>query len=242
LRGPGPSSAPSGSCQEKGLGASNVITAHATGSRARHAQRQTHAARRQPHAPAAWKMAACAASPWWRADSTGPRLATLSFHSHGLSVQFNGFCMLTNHSRWGQVSKKLKIKSAVLERSQSTSTPSTSIKETINTSFSSATPLTNMVSSLRRFSKGMDSQAPTGTTLHLSTHSSTWPPPNSGLAQFAVTAMPIPTLMTMPQALLHPMLVTEFLLALWGAYRVFFSLYVSFLSSLRYQDSRLEIS
>ena len=114
LRGPGPSSAPSGSCQEKGLGASKVVTAHATCSRARHAQRQTRAARRQPHAPAAWKMAACAASPWWRADSTGPRLATLSFHSHGLSVQFNGFCMLTNHSRWGvytvYVSKKLEDK------------------------------------------------------------------------------------------------------------------------------------
>ena len=88
-------------------------------------------------------------------------------------------------------------------------------------------PLTNMVLSLRRFSKGLDSQAPTGTTLHLSTHSS-WPEPNSGLAQFTVTAMPIPTLMTMPQALLHPMVVTEFLLPLWGAYRVcFFSLYVS---------------
>jgi hypothetical protein len=34
-------------------------------------------------------------------------------------------------------------------------------------------------------------QTPTGTTLHLSTHSS-WPPPNSGLAQFAVTVMPMP--------------------------------------------------
>jgi hypothetical protein len=32
--------------------------------------------------------------------------------------------------------------------------------------------------------------------------------------------MPIPTLMTMPQALLHPMIVTEFLLPLWGAYKV----------------------
>jgi hypothetical protein len=111
-----------------------------------------------------------------------------------------------------------------------------------------------MVSNLRRFATKLASQAPTGTTLHLSTHSS-WPPPNSGLAQFAVTVMPmpIPTLMTMPQALMHPMIVTEFLLPLWGAYRVcfFFSLcflrasYVESLSlttSLRYQDSRLEIS
>jgi hypothetical protein len=81
----------------------------------------------------------------------------------------------------------------------------------------------------------MDSQAPTGTTLHLSTHSS-WPPPNSGLAQLAVTAMPIPTLMTMPQALLHPMIVTEFLIPLWGAYRFFFS------STTPGSFSRLEIS
>jgi hypothetical protein len=111
-----------------------------------------------------------------------------------------------------------------------TSTPSTSVKETLNTSFSSATPLTNMVSSLRRFSKGLDSQAQTGTTLHLSTHSS-WHPPKSGLAQFTVTVMPMPMpmLMTMPQALMHPLIVTEFLLPLWGAYRFFFSLYVSFI-------------
>jgi hypothetical protein len=77
--------------------------------------------------------------------------------------------------------------------------------------------------------KGLDSQAPTVTTLPLSTHSS-WPPPNSGLAQFAVTVMPmpIPTLVTMPQALLHPMIVTAFLLPLWGAHRVcFVSLYIS---------------
>jgi hypothetical protein len=52
---------------------------------------------------------------------------------------------------------------------------------------------------------------------------------NSGPAQFAVTVMPMPnpTLMTMPQALpLHLMIVTEFLLPLWGAYRVYFSLYM----------------
>jgi hypothetical protein len=64
--------------------------------------------------------------------------------------------------------------------------------------------------------------------------------------------MPIPTLMTMPQALLHPMIVTEFLLPLWGAYREFFFLFMfplasyvegmSLTTSLRYQDSRLEIS
>jgi hypothetical protein len=67
-----------------------------------------------------------------------------------------------------------------------------------------------MVSSLRRFSQSLASQASTGTTLHLSTHS-TWPPPNSGLAQFAVTVMPmpIPKLMTMPPDLpLHPMIVS----------------------------------
>jgi hypothetical protein len=67
---------------------------------------------------------------------------------------------------------------------------------------------------------------PTGTPLHLSQHSS-WPPPNSGPARFALTLMPmpIPTPMTMPQELMHQMIVTEFLLPLWGAYRVcFFSL------------------
>jgi hypothetical protein len=97
------------------------------------------------------------------------------------------------------------------------------------------------VSNLRRLSKTLASRTPNGTTLmmmsfncsyrnksvHLSPPSS-WPPPNSGLAQFPVTAMPIPTLMTMPQTLLHPMIVTEFLLPLWGAYRVCFCpLYVS---------------
>jgi hypothetical protein len=45
-----------------------------------------------------------------------------------------------------------------------------------------ATTSITMVSSLRRFSKGMASQTPTGTTLHLSTHS-TWPPQNSGPAR-----------------------------------------------------------
>jgi hypothetical protein len=84
------------------------------------------------------------------------------------------------------------------------------------------------VSNLRRFSKTLASPTPNGTTLHLSMPSS-WPLPKSGLAQFTVMPMPIPTLMTMPQALLHPMIVTEFLLPLWGAYRVcfFFPLYVS---------------
>jgi hypothetical protein len=64
----------------------------------------------------------------------------------------------------------------------------------------------------------------TGTTLYSSTHSS-WSPPNSGLAQFVVTVMQmrIQKLVTMPQALpMYPMIVTEFLLPLWEAYRVFF--------------------
>jgi hypothetical protein len=55
-----------------------------------------------------------------------------------------------------------------------------------------------------------------------------WPPPNSGLAQFTVTTMQILMLMTMPWALLHQIMVTEFLLPLWGTYRVcLFSLYIS---------------
>jgi hypothetical protein len=112
-----------------------------------------------------------------------------------------------------------------------------------------------MVSSLRRFSKRLASQATTGTTLYLSTHS-TWSPQNSLPAQFAVTVMPmpIPTLMTMPPALpLHLMIVTEFLLPLWGEYRVCFFLSICFpptfyvegtslTTSFRYQDSYVEIS
>jgi hypothetical protein len=64
-----------------------------------------------------------------------------------------------------------------------------------------ATTSITMVSSLRRFSKGPASQSPTGTTLHLSTHS-TRPLHNSGPARFAVAVMPtpIPTLMPMPPA------------------------------------------
>ena len=91
LRGPGPSSAPSGSCQEKGLVANKVIDPARL---ARHAQRQTRAARK-PRAPAAWKRAACAASPWWRADSTSPLLATLSFSLFSSSTALSGFL----HSR-----------------------------------------------------------------------------------------------------------------------------------------------
>jgi hypothetical protein len=77
---------------------------------------------------------------------------------------------------------------------------------------------------------------------------------NTGPARFAVTAMPILTPMTMPPALLLTLMIApEFLLAFVGSVQgLFFFLYLfppasyvegtSLTTSLRYQDSRLEIS
>jgi hypothetical protein len=107
----------------------------------------------------------------------------------------------------------------------------------------SAPTLITMVSNLRRFSQKLALQVPTGTTLHLSTHSS-WPPASSGLAQFAVTVMPmpIPTLMIMVQALMHLMIVSEFRLSLWGSYRVCsFSLCFLWLHTWRACHSQLRL-
>jgi hypothetical protein len=62
-----------------------------------------------------------------------------------------------------------------------------------------------MVSRLRRFSRRLASKAPTGKTRILFPRS-TRQLLNSGLAQFAVTVMPmpLPPLMTLLQAMMHP--------------------------------------
>ena len=140
----------------------------------------------------------------------------------------------------------------VPRRSKPRSTTSTSIKEVTNSPSSSATPLKNMATSLGRSSAEQASLAMSGTS-PLQSQPSSWPPRKPSPDRSPVTQTMTMTLTMTSPLPMNRMTELKYFWFLWEAYRVsVFFLFMfpptshveglSLTTSLRYQDSCLEIS